>query len=171
MPRKHNRVWLFAFFCLAYFFGTFIAVPEYWYLEPVKRYKQTILSDFFVAINAVVSDLQEGCDYHLVEANLDIESRDDRTLCTEVLHGEYRYEVHTSLLLALACPICSAILKRRISNMPLEHKSGAFGVENTDQEIPEAQMALFLEGNRASEKNSDETSKEVNDLQQFDLFS
>lgn len=81
----------------------------------MKRYKQTILSNFFVT--------EDGSDaHHLVEANLDIESRSDRTLCTEVLNSECRYEVLVNHHLPNVCMICSAILDRRISNMPVERK-------------------------------------------------
>lgn len=80
----------------------------------MKRYKQTILSNFFVTAD----DLH---NHHLVEANLDIESRDDRTLCTDVLHRGGRYQVLTNELLPTLCSICTAILIRRINNMPQEN--------------------------------------------------
>ncbi len=81
----------------------------------MKRYKQAILSNFFVT--------EDGSAVrHLVEANLDIESRSDRTLCTEVLNSDCRYEVLVNGHLSSVCMICSAILDRRISNMPVERK-------------------------------------------------
>ncbi|USE33801.1 hypothetical protein [Endozoicomonas sp. SCSIO W0465] len=81
----------------------------------MKRYKQAILSNFFVT--------EDGSAVrHLVEANLDIESRSDRTLCTEVLNSDCHYEVLVNGHLSSVCMICSAILDRRISNMPVERK-------------------------------------------------
>lgn len=59
---------------------------------------------------------------HLVEANLDIESRSDVTLCTEVLKGKQNFCVLTNDLLPQACPICTAIIIRRINNMPQDSK-------------------------------------------------
>ena len=165
----HNRVLSFAF-SARHLFGTLIAVPRFWYLQPVKRYKQTILSNFFVAIDSESGNTDAG-DYHLVEANLDIESRDDRALCTEVLHGEYRYEVLTNQLLASTCPICSAILKRRISNMPLERKPGSLtAFEETEEEIPETQMALLLEMNEDEEGKDEPENPESGSSSQFELF-
>lgn len=135
----------------------------------MKRYKQTILSNFFVAIDSQSTDTSDG-DYHLVEANLDIESRDDRTLCTEVLHGEYRYEVLTNHLLVSACPICSAILKRRISNMPLERKAGTTSAfEDIEEEVPKTQMALPLD-NSADDKKEDTELSSGKASPQFELF-
>ena len=134
----------------------------------MKRYKQTILSNFFVAIDSQSTDISDG-DYHLVEANLDIESRNDRTLCTEVLHGEYRYEVLTNHLLVSACPICSAILKRRISNMPLERKGTTSAFEDIEEEVPKTQMALLLD-NSADDKKEDTELSSEKASPQFELF-
>lgn len=169
MPWVHNRVLSFAF-SARHLFGTLIAVPRYWYLQPVKRYKQTILSNFFVAIDSESGSIDTG-DYHLVEANLDIESRDDRTLCTEVLHGEYHYEVLTNQLLTRVCPICSAILKRRISNMPLERKPGSLtAFEEVEEEIPETQMTLLLDGDDDREGKDEPENSESGSSSQFELF-
>ena len=126
----------------------------------VKRYKQAILSNYFV------THITSPCGtehHHLVEANLDIESRADRTLCTEVIHGAYKYEVLTNALLVDACPICAAILDRRISNMPKDRKSLSV-VEEVEQEIPESQLALIL-----PEAPADEPVH-INDGGQIDLF-
>ncbi|WP_153766873.1 hypothetical protein [Endozoicomonas sp. OPT23] len=126
----------------------------------VKRYKQAILSNYFVT--HIISPC--GTEHHhLVEANLDIESRADRTLCTEVIHGAYEYEVLTNALLVDACPICSAILDRRISNMPKDRKLHSM-VEESEQEVPESQMALML-----PEISSDE-SELLDESGQIDLF-
>ena len=123
-----------------------------------------------MAIDAESTDTGEG-DYHLVEANLDIESRDDRTLCTEVLHGEYRYEVLTNHLLVSACPICSAILKRRISNMPLERKAGTTSAfEDIEEEVPETQMALLLENSGDGKEETDSECSSEKTSPQFELF-
>ena len=100
----------------------------------VKRYKQVILSNFFV------TDDGSGMR-HLVEANLDIESRSDRTLCTEILTGNCNYEVLVNGHLAKVCVICAAILERRISNMPVERKANG----NRTEEFlspPDAQLCL-----------------------------
>ncbi|UYM15764.1 hypothetical protein [Endozoicomonas euniceicola] len=122
-----------------------------------------------MAIDSQSTDTSDG-DYHLVEANLDIESRDDRTLCTEVLHGEYRYEVLTNHLLVSACPICSAILKRRISNMPLERKAGTTSAfEDIEEEVPKTQMALPLD-NSADDKKEDTELSSGKASPQFELF-
>lgn len=115
----------------------------------MKRYKQAILSNFFVTEdgNAV---------RHLVEANLDIESRGDRTLCTEVLNSDCRYEVLVNGHLSSVCMICAAILDRRISNMPVEHKV-SYGKKQT-MEIdtpPENQLSLLgvIETAQVEEQN------------------
>ena len=101
----------------------------------MKRYKQTILSNFFVITN------DDGI-HHLVEANLDIESRDDRTLCTEVLQGTRRYEVLTSQHFPEVCMICAAILDRRIGNMPKERKL-VNGKSDFEWDAPKSQMCLL----------------------------
>ncbi|WP_222842227.1 hypothetical protein [Endozoicomonas montiporae] len=123
-----------------------------------------------MAIDSGNAEAGDG-DYHLVEANLDIESRDDRTLCTEVLHGNFRYEVLTNHLLSQACPICSAILKRRISNMPLERKGGALNAfEEVDEEVPETQMALILESGDQEQEELDTEVTPQSHSPQFELF-
>lgn len=102
----------------------------------MKRYKQAILSNFFVT--------DDGSDArHLVEANLDIESRSDRTLCTEILTSECNYEVLINGHLSSVCVICAAILDRRISNMPVERK-GSFSSNRPEQSSspPESQLCL-----------------------------
>lgn len=134
----------------------------------MKRYKQAILSNYFVA----QIDSQPGSS-HLVEANLDIESRADRTLCTEVLHGAYRYDVLTNNLLLDTCPICTAILDRRISNMPKERKANGAHPENVDQEVPESQMSLLFSAFMEKEcrKKEERESKTVSEPSpQFELF-
>ncbi|WP_434002386.1 hypothetical protein [Endozoicomonas sp.] len=140
----------------------FLAVPVN--KGPVKRYKQAILSNFFVA--QIIKPC--GSQYtHLVEANLDIESRADRTLCTEVLHGAYRYEVLTNHLLPEVCPICSAILDRRISNMPKDRKISTGFPDEVCAEVPKSQMDL-LSGLKVSlvEPKAEESAEG----HQFDLF-
>ncbi len=126
----------------------------------VKRYKQAILSNYFVTHIITPCGTEH---HHLVEANLDIESRADRTLCTEVIYGAYKYEVLTNTLLIDACPICAAILDRRISNMPKDRKSLSV-LEEVELEVPEAQMALIL-----SDISREDVEK-ANDSGQFDLF-
>lgn len=103
----------------------------------MKRYKQTILSNFFVTEDGSAAR-------HLVEANLDIESRSDRTLCTEVLNSECRYEVLVNNHLSSVCMICSAILDRRISNMPVERKM-SYGKKQTLEVYtpPDSQLCLL----------------------------
>lgn len=119
----------------------------------MKRYKQTILSNFFVTTD------DDGV-HHLVEANLDIESRSDRTLCTEVLQGVRHYEVLTNQHLADVCMICAAILDRRISNMPKERKA-VNGQAEHELEVPEAQMCLLTEElDLGDETATDEATEE-----------
>lgn len=103
----------------------------------MKRYKQAILSNFFVTTDG--SDVR-----HLVEANLDIESRSDRTLCTEVLSIGCRYEVLVNAHLSSVCPICSAILDRRIGNMPMERKV-SYGRRQVSEPYipPDSQLCLL----------------------------
>lgn len=132
--------------------------------RPVKRYKQAILSNF------VVAQIIKPCGYqyiHLVEANLDIESRSDRTLCTEVLHGAYRYEVLTNQLLPEVCPICAAILDRRISNMPKSRKVSSGFLGEVDMEAPESQMDLL---SVLKVESGESETDEVTQGYQFDLF-
>lgn len=83
----------------------------------VKRYKQSILSDYFV-----VQDLHSQV-FHLMEANYDIEASMDRTLCTEVLQSSCYIDVLTNAQLGQVCSICTAILDRRICNMPRAQSS------------------------------------------------
>ena len=134
----------------------------------MKRYKQTILSNFFVAINEAVSTEEGSACHHLVEANLDIESRCDRTLCTEVLQGAYRYEVLTNHLLVDACPICSAILSRRISNMPIERKMSSAMIDQELLKVPESQLKLDLLDNKIKRRDSEK--KQQGRAKQFELF-
>ncbi|WP_236631634.1 hypothetical protein [Endozoicomonas numazuensis] len=130
----------------------------------MKRYKQAILSNFFVA--QIIKPC--GSQFtHLVEANLDIESRADRTLCTEVLHGAYRYEVLTNHLLPEVCPICSAILDRRISNMPKDRKIASGFSEEVCAEVPKSQLDLLSDLSVRAIKPKAEESVEGH---QFDLF-
>ena len=101
----------------------------------MKRYKQVILSNFFVTTD-------DSGIHHLVEANLDIELPGDRTLCTEVLHGERSYEVLTNHHLHNICMICSAILDRRIYNMPKERKHSLLK-SGFEPDTPESQLCLL----------------------------
>lgn len=130
----------------------------------MKRYKQAILSNFFVA--KIIKSCGSRCT-HLVEANLDIESRADRTLCTEVLHGAHHYEVLTNHLLPEVCPICAAILARRISNMPKKRLISSSFLNEVCVEVPESQMDL-LSGLR--EEMDVSGTKEAAQGHQFDLF-
>ena len=128
----------------------------------MKRYKQAILSNFFVTTD------DEGI-HHLVEANLDIESRGDRTLCTEVLQGERQYEVLTNHHLHDVCMICAAILDRRISNMPKERKvQGA--KSGTEIIIPEAQLCLTALEEDGHPANNGHSSSFNEQSGQFELF-
>lgn len=130
----------------------------------MKRYKQSILSNFFLTRDD--SDV-----HHLVEANLDIESRSDRTLCTEVLHGECRYEVLVNQHLPGVCLICSAILDRRISNMPIERKNHPVREELVAESPPESQLSLGLSPSvhPAVNENTSEGLKEKQP-EQFELL-
>ena len=131
----------------------------------MKRYKQAILSNFFVTTDDV------GI-HHLVEANLDIESRGDRTLCTEVLQGERRYEVLTNQHLHDVCMICAAILDRRISNMPKERKIAGLTVEYP-MSVPESQLCLLtasLDFGEASDESEPDTDDNCDNQQQIELF-
>ena len=104
----------------------------------MKRYKQAILSNFFVT--------DDGRDVrHLVEANLDIESRGDRTLCTEILTSECNYEVLDNSHLPSVCMICLAILDRRINNMPVERKGNVSSNRAEKSSLP-PDSQLFLPG-------------------------
>ncbi|WP_422137915.1 hypothetical protein [Endozoicomonas sp. ALC020] len=144
------------------FFVVFLVFPVN--KEPVKRYKQVILSNFFVA--KIIQSCGSQCT-HLVEANLDIESRADRTLCTEVLHGAHHYKVLTNHLLPEVCPICAAILARRISNMPKKRLISSSFPDEVCVEVPESQMDL-LSG--LTEEIDILRTKEVTQGHQFDLF-
>ena len=126
----------------------------------MKRYKQIILSNFFIA-------LDDSPYHHLVEANLDIESRDDRTLCTEVLHGEHNYTVLTNDLLPTLCPICTAILIRRINNMPQEVKPQAIKLSDDHAGVSAAQLPLLpVAAEQASNNEKDDATDAVT---QFEL--
>ncbi|WP_330926892.1 hypothetical protein [Candidatus Sororendozoicomonas aggregata] len=129
-------------------------------LTTVKRYKQLILSNFFVTVNA--------CNHrHLVEANLDIESRSDLALCTEVLDGNYHYKVLTNELVPTICPICAAILIQRINNMPLEPKNNHQpGTLNKHQNTP--QLCLDLVALTAT--TSENTDDMIEDYRQCELL-
>ena len=116
----------------------------------MKRYKQAILSNFFVT-----DDGSDAC--HLVEANLDIESRSDRTLCTEILTSECSYEVLVNSHLSSVCVICAAILDRRISNMPVERK-GSFSGNRAKVSLPPPDSQLCLPGLLDEPKTSSLTS-------------
>lgn len=110
--------------------------------------------------------------HHLVEANLDIESRGDRSLCTEVLQGERRYEVLTNQHLHNVCMICAAILDRRISNMPKERKTGGLKVEYP-MNVPKSQLCLLtvsLDFGEASDEQEPETEEDLDNQQQIELF-
>ena len=130
----------------------------------MKRYKQAILSNYFVTTDDMGTR-------HLVEANFDIESRGDRTLCTEVLQGKRQYQVLTNHHLHYTCMIRAAILDRRISNMPKERKSPGLKSE-FDLDIPESQLCLLTAsmdfGETEEEPSDSEASKEP--VPQFDLF-
>ena len=104
----------------------------------MKRYKQAILSNFFVT--------DDGRDArHLVEANLDIESRSDRTLCTEILTNDCNYQVLDNSHLPSVCMICLAILDRRINNMPVERKGNVSSNRAEQSSLP-PDSQLFLPG-------------------------
>ena len=104
----------------------------------MKRYKQAILSNFFVT--------DDGSDVrHLVEANLDIESRSDRTLCTEILTNDRNYQVLDNSHLPSVCMICLAILDRRINNMPVERK-GSVSSNCAEKSSLPPDSQLFLPG-------------------------
>lgn len=130
----------------------------------MKRYKQAILSNYFVTTDDM------GI-HHLVEANFDIESRGDRTLCTEVLQGEREYEVLTNHYLHHVCMICSAILDRRISNMPKERKISGLKSE-FGEFVPESQLCLLTASLDFGETEEETEQPEMpgEPVPQFDLF-
>ena len=122
----------------------------------MKRYKQAILSNFFVTLD------DNDNHRHLVEANLDIESRDDRALCTEVLHKVNNYTVLTNELISSVCPICTAIMIRAINNMPQEKKNNIKPTETSP--TPETQLSLSL-----FEEEQDQSDHHWS-FQQFELI-
>ncbi|GAA4651495.1 hypothetical protein GCM10023116_37790 [Kistimonas scapharcae] len=102
----------------------------------MKRYKQSILSDYFVTIG-------HSGPTHVVEANFDIESSQDRTLCTDVIQASWGFEVLTNKHLPTICPICNAILDRRISNMPrLKRHVLVETVKPVQLQLPVCQLGL-----------------------------
>jgi hypothetical protein len=82
-----------------------------------------------------------------------------------VLHGAFRYEILTNALLPEVCPICSAILDRRISNMPKERKTISSVQEVEDREVPESQLDMLLGLDAGKSDN-----KRVAEDKQFELF-
>ncbi|MDE1460766.1 hypothetical protein [Spartinivicinus poritis] len=101
----------------------------------MKRYKQSILSDYFI-----VQDLTNNVK-HLMEANYDIEASMDRTLCTEVLQHSHYVDVLTGAQIGKVCPICKAILDRRISNMP-RSKSASSRKADLEEALEPQQLAF-----------------------------
>ncbi len=103
----------------------------------MKRYKQSILSDYFVTP-------PHGGVRHIVEANYDIEGQGNRTLCTSVIHGACGFDVLSNSHLSEVCHICKAILDQRISNMPGLRKSRHGETEPKQFELPVHQLGLDL---------------------------
>ncbi|WP_299727024.1 hypothetical protein [uncultured Endozoicomonas sp.] len=131
----------------------------------MKRYKQAILSNFFVT--------EDGSGMrHLVEANLDIESRSDHTLCTEVLQSDCQYQVLENQHLPKVCLICSAILDRRISNMPVERKAVIIRKLEIKEEVAPSSQLSLLSYVEIKQKlaTSGEEEKQENQPEQFELI-
>ncbi|WP_133296080.1 hypothetical protein [Zooshikella ganghwensis] len=109
--------------------------------DTVKRYKQSILSDYFVIIDP------ESHEYHLVESNYDIEEgQRNRTLCTEVIQHATFADVLTNQRMSEVCLICKAILLRRIENMPHAVKKAKALKEQQEElstEISPQQLSLL----------------------------
>ena len=104
----------------------------------MKRYKQSILSDYFV------TRLEKGL-WHIVEANYDIEGRSNRTLCARELVSEAGFEVLSNKHLPESCNTCKAILGQRISNMPgLRKHYRVMDTEPRQFELPVRQLGLDL---------------------------
>ena len=103
----------------------------------MKRYKQSILSDYFVT----------GPDFgprHIVEANYDIEGQGNRTLCMKLIQYESGFEVLANKHFASTCHICKAIIDQRNSNMPGMRKHRAIESEPRQFELPVTQLGLDL---------------------------
>ncbi|CAM3806099.1 hypothetical protein [Parendozoicomonas haliclonae] len=110
----------------------------------MKRYKQSILSDYFVT-------RPEHGVRHIVGANYDIEDQGNRALCSIVVVTEAGFEVLSNRYLAgkpgsgnETCHICKALLDQRISNMPGQVKLRAFDSEPRQFELPVHQLGLDL---------------------------
>ncbi len=110
----------------------------------MKRYKQSILSDYFVTCPTF------GVR-HIVGANYDIEDKGNRTFCDHGIVSEEGFEVLSNKHLTAKaesgreiCPICKAILDQRISNMPGQVKPCAFEGEPRQFELPVYQLGLDL---------------------------
>ncbi|MGI0116355.1 hypothetical protein [Zooshikella sp. RANM57] len=109
--------------------------------DTVKRYKQSILSDYFVITDP------ESHEHHLVESNYDIEEgQRNRTLCTEVIQHASFADVLTNQRMSEVCLICKAILLRRIENMPHPSKKSKALKEHQEErsaEISPQQLSLL----------------------------
>ena len=108
----------------------------------MKRYKQSILSDYFVT-------RPEFGLRHIVEANYDIEGHGNRTLCASVIMSDAGFEVLSNKHLASKgvheiCHACKAILDQRISNMPGQRKHRPMDTEPRQFELPVRQLGLDL---------------------------
>ncbi|WP_281647520.1 hypothetical protein [Parendozoicomonas sp. Alg238-R29] len=103
----------------------------------MKRYKQSILSDYFVT-------RPDFGPRHIVEANYDIEGRGNRTLCTSLIQQESGFEVLANKHFASTCHICKAILDQRIANMPGLRSLRPVDSEPRQFELPVCQLGLDL---------------------------
>ena len=104
----------------------------------MKRYKQSILSDYFVT-------RPELGLWHIVEANYDIEGPSNRTLCANKIVHHAEFEVLSNKHLRASCNTCKAILDQRISNMPgLRKHHRLHDTEPRQFELPVRQLGLDL---------------------------
>ncbi len=110
----------------------------------MKRYKQSILSDYFV------TSPYDGL-FHIVGANYDIEDQGNFTLCNHRVHGDSDFEVLNNRHLAVSvggdvkiCPTCKAALFQRISNMPGQVRIRMFDSEPRQFELPVYQLGLDI---------------------------
>ena len=110
----------------------------------MKRYKQSILSDYFVTS-------PEGGVCHIVGANYDIEDQSNLTLCGHHMHDDHDFEVLANRFLAMhlgngrvVCHACKVILYQRIANMPGQLRVRAYDDEPRQFELPVYQLGLDI---------------------------
>ncbi|MGY0216687.1 hypothetical protein ACWJJH_04755 [Endozoicomonadaceae bacterium StTr2] len=102
----------------------------------MKRVRQTFLAGY-------VMTLDEG-EYHIVSANLDIESAPDEALCRHLIAKGRRYEVLTEEMLNHCCPICRAILLRMLENLTVRRGKVVVSQLTEQIELFDGQLGLDL---------------------------